>query len=47
VEYDLCTKLEDFNVCTEFGLFEVKVPFIFLGTVGFSARRDRRYYSSR
>ena len=28
---------------TEFVLLEVKVPIVFLGTVGFSLRRDRRY----
>jgi len=30
---------ENINLCTEFGLLEVKVPIIFLGTVGFSPRR--------
>ena len=42
VKHDVYTNLEDINVCTEFELFEVKVPIIFLGTVGFSARRDGR-----
>jgi hypothetical protein len=29
-------------MCKEFDIFKVKVPIIFFGTVGFSARRDRR-----
>jgi hypothetical protein len=33
----------DIDVCTDFKLLEVKVPLIFLGMVGFSARRDGRY----
>jgi hypothetical protein len=31
-------------MCVEFVLLEVKVRIVFLGTVGFSLRRDRRYY---
>jgi hypothetical protein len=30
------------DVCTESKLFEVKVPIFFLGTVGFSLRREGR-----
>jgi hypothetical protein len=30
-------------VCIEFDMFPVKVPIRFLGTVGFSLRRDGRY----
>jgi hypothetical protein len=35
--------LETFDVYTESELLEVKVPMVFLGTVGFSPRRDGRY----
>ena len=31
-----------FAMCTDFKMFKVKVPFNFLGTVGFSLRRDGR-----
>ena len=31
------------NVCTDGELFEVKVPLKFLGTEGFSLRREGRY----
>jgi hypothetical protein len=30
-------------VCTNFEMLKVEVPIIFLGTVGFSPRRDKRY----
>jgi hypothetical protein len=30
-------------MCIEFKLLKVKVPIIFLGTAGFSLRRDGRY----
>jgi len=33
-------------VCTEFKMLKVKVPIIFLGTVGFSPHRDGRYIVS-
>ncbi len=33
----------DNDVCTGFDMFKVKVPIHFLGTAGFSARRDGRY----
>jgi hypothetical protein len=31
------------KVCTDFKILEVKVPIVFFGTQGFSARRDGRY----
>lgn len=37
----------DFDVCTEFEMLKVKVPIIFLGTVGFSSLREGRYHHSR
>jgi hypothetical protein len=30
-------------VCIDFKILKVKVPIIFFGTQGFSARRDKRY----
>jgi hypothetical protein len=41
--HNLFRIIENINLCTEFGLLEVKVPIIFLGTVGFSPRRGGRY----
>jgi hypothetical protein len=35
--------MRDIDIYTEFDMFEVKVPIIFLGTVGFSLRREGRY----
>jgi hypothetical protein len=35
--------MEDINACTDFEMLEVKVPMIFLGTVGFSLRMGGRY----
>jgi hypothetical protein len=35
--------IENTNGRTEFVLLEVKVPIVFLGTVGFSLRTDGRY----
>jgi hypothetical protein len=43
MEHDLHTSIKVINVCTEFDIFEVKVPIIFFGTPVFSARRDGRY----
>ena len=43
---DLYKVLRSLNVCIEFELLKVKVPVIFLGTVGFSARGDGRYNPS-
>ena len=39
----LIQNIGDVYVCTDFEILEVKVPIIFLGTVGFSLRRDGRY----
>jgi len=44
-EHDLYKKIGDFDVCIEFEIFKVKVPINFLGTVGFSLRREGRYNS--
>jgi hypothetical protein len=41
-EYDLYKIIRTLDVCIEFELLKAKVPVIFLGTVGFSARRDGR-----
>jgi hypothetical protein len=35
--------MKDIKVCTKFETHKVEVPIIFLGTVGFSLRRDGRY----
>jgi hypothetical protein len=43
MEHDLYKNMGDIDVCIEFDMFEVKVPIIFLGTVGFSLRREGRY----
>jgi hypothetical protein len=43
MEHDLYTNIRVIDVCTEFNIFEVKVPIIFFGTPVFSARRDGRY----
>jgi len=42
MEHDLCKNIRDIYVCTDFEILKVKVPIIFLGTVGFSLRRDGR-----
>jgi len=42
-KYNFYSDLRDILMCGFFGLFEVKVPAIFFGTEGFSARRDGRY----
>ncbi len=42
IEYDLYKIIRHVDVCIKFKLFKVKVPIIFLGTVGFSLRRDGR-----
>ena len=33
----------DIDACTDFKMLEVKVPIIFLSTVGFSLPREGRY----
>jgi hypothetical protein len=42
-KHDLYKNIGDIDVCIEFEMLKVKVPIIFLGTVGFSLLRDRRY----
>lgn len=42
-EHDLYKIIKDIDVCTEFEMLQVKVPISFLGTVGFSLRREGRY----
>jgi hypothetical protein len=42
MEYDLYKIIGNVDVCIEFELLEVKVPIIFLGTVGFSLHREGR-----
>jgi hypothetical protein len=42
IDHDLYEKNRDFDVYTEFEMFKIKVLIIFLGTVGFSLRRDGR-----
>jgi hypothetical protein len=34
-EHDLYKTIGDIDVCTEFEILKVKVPIVFLGTVGF------------
>ena len=43
MEHDLYKNMGDVGVRTDFEMLKVKVPIIFLGTVGFSLRRDGRY----
>jgi len=43
IEHDLYKNIGDVEVCTEFEVLKVKVPNIFLGTVGFSPLREGRY----
>jgi hypothetical protein len=42
MERDLYKIIGDVDVYTKFDLLKVKVPIIFLGTVGFSPRWDGR-----
>jgi hypothetical protein len=42
IEYKLYGNMGVIDVYTELKTIEVKVPIVFLGTVGFSLRRDRR-----
>ena len=37
MEHDLCTNIRVIDVCTEFDMFEVKVPIIFFQHSGFFA----------
>jgi hypothetical protein len=41
-EHNLCKNIEDVDMCIEFEILKVKVPIIFLGTVGFSPPREGR-----
>ena len=42
-EHNLYEYIGDIDVCTEFEMLKVRVPMIFLGTVGFSPLREGRY----
>jgi hypothetical protein len=39
-KYYLYIEIRDIDVCTEFKILKVKVLVKFLGTMGFSARRE-------
>ena len=41
--HDLYRTIRNKDACIEFELLEVKVPIVFLATVGFSRPRERRY----
>ena len=43
IKYDLYETIKNINIYAESELLKVKVPIVFLGTVGFSLRRDGRY----
>jgi hypothetical protein len=42
MERDLYKEVGNIDVCTGFEMLKVKVPTRFLGTVGFSPRREGR-----
>jgi hypothetical protein len=42
MEYNLQKIIRDIEVCIDFKILKVKVPIVFFGTQGFSARRDGR-----
>ena len=42
IAHDLYRTMGNIDVCAESELLEVKVPIVFLGTVGFSPRREGR-----
>jgi hypothetical protein len=44
--HDLSKTIGNIDVCIEFELLQVKVPIVFLGTVGFSLPREGRYPST-
>ena len=44
IAHGLYRTIGNINVCAEPELLKVKVLIVFLGTVGFSLRRDGRYY---
>jgi hypothetical protein len=45
IEYDLYKENGDIDMCIDFEILKVKVPIRFLGTMGFSLRREGRYSS--
>ena len=44
IKYGLYKNRRYADMCIESDILKVKVPIIFFGTQGFSARRDGRYY---
>jgi hypothetical protein len=40
-------EIRDIKSCLDFEVLKVKVPLRFLGTVGFSPRREGRYISNK
>lgn len=44
-EHNSCKNMGDNQFEYEFDMLKVEVPIIFLGTVGFSPRREGRYTS--
>jgi hypothetical protein len=45
IKRDVYKESRDIDLCIDFKVLKVKVPFRFLGTVGFSPRREGRYVS--
>ena len=45
MKHDLSKNVRFINVCVDFETLQFKVPINFLGTVGFSLRRDGRFSS--
>ena len=43
IAYDLYKTIGNIDICIKSELLEVKVPIVFLGTVGFSLYREGRY----
>jgi hypothetical protein len=44
IAHNLHRTIGNIDVCAESELFKVKVPIVFLGTVGFSLRKEGRYF---
>lgn len=42
INHDVYKEIRDIDLCTDFKVLKVKVPFRFLGTVGFLLRREGR-----
>jgi hypothetical protein len=42
MERDVYKEIGDIDVCIKFEMLKIKVPITFLGTVGFSPRREGR-----